>query len=336
MREQDFGNFQPSSAAMTAMWKERANYGHFFYRIPNGESAADAYDRVSGFNESLWRQFGEEDFASVCVLVTHGLMTRVFLMKWYHFSVEYFEDLRNVNHCEFVVMKLNADSGKFILQNQLRTWSDLRREEAEAMAQPESPIPVRKRWGDNSKQDATGFGRRQMARRQNTADLFLDDLESSDGQISHSAWGVTSNRKITPVKGGDVNSNHASSARSRDDIEGRIKTLDLDARPDVNTSTKPCTESRLLRTPTPPHQRMGKGGRDEGGLRSSADSPSYYSDDHGDLGSKVRGRLDSLPASPKKSMTMALHGDLSTEIADCVGARANSLGDVDDDEKDVN
>ncbi len=39
-----------------------------FYRIPNGESAADAYDRVSGFNESLWRQFGENDFASVLVL----------------------------------------------------------------------------------------------------------------------------------------------------------------------------------------------------------------------------------------------------------------------------
>lgn len=53
---------------MERMWQERADYGHFFYRIPNGESAADAYDRVSGFNESLWRQFGEDDFASVCVL----------------------------------------------------------------------------------------------------------------------------------------------------------------------------------------------------------------------------------------------------------------------------
>jgi hypothetical protein len=38
---------------------------------------------VSGFNESLWRSFGEADFPSVCVLVTHGLMTRVFLMKWW-------------------------------------------------------------------------------------------------------------------------------------------------------------------------------------------------------------------------------------------------------------
>ncbi|KAK3096382.1 hypothetical protein LTR53_019293, partial [Teratosphaeriaceae sp. CCFEE 6253] len=50
LREQDFGNFQPCSAEMERMWRERADYGHFFYRIPNGESAADAYDRVSGFN----------------------------------------------------------------------------------------------------------------------------------------------------------------------------------------------------------------------------------------------------------------------------------------------
>jgi broad specificity phosphatase PhoE len=129
LREQDFGNFQPCSAEMERMWQERADYGHFFYRIPNGESAADAYDRVSGFNESLWRQFGEDDFASVCVLVTHGLMSRVFLMKWYHFTVEYFEDLRNVNHCEFLIMR-KEDSGKYHLENKLRTWSELRKERA--------------------------------------------------------------------------------------------------------------------------------------------------------------------------------------------------------------
>ncbi|KAF4125808.1 Broad specificity phosphatase PhoE [Geosmithia morbida] len=142
LREQDFGNFQPCSAEMERMWQERADYGHFFYRIPNGESAADAYDRVSGFNESLWRQFGEDDFASVCVLVTHGLMSRVFLMKWYHFTVEYFEDLRNVNHCEFLIMR-KQDNGKYFLENNLRTWSDLRRERAlrEAAATAASATP---------------------------------------------------------------------------------------------------------------------------------------------------------------------------------------------------
>ena len=50
-------------------------------------------------------------------------------MKWYHFSVEYFEDLRNINHCEFLVMR-KQESGKYILENKLRTWSELRRERA--------------------------------------------------------------------------------------------------------------------------------------------------------------------------------------------------------------
>ncbi|KZF25301.1 phosphoglycerate mutase-like protein [Xylona heveae TC161] len=147
LREQDFGNFQPCSAEMERMWQERAEYGHFFYRIPNGESAADAYDRISGFNESLWRQFGEDDCASVYVLVTHGLMTRVFLMKWYHWSVEYFEDLRNIEHCEFIIMKKN-EAGKYILQNKLRTWSELRADvDGKTNSASDIPAILPHKWG---------------------------------------------------------------------------------------------------------------------------------------------------------------------------------------------
>jgi len=90
LREQDFGNFQPCSAAMERMWQERADYGHFvggavsvcaseiqlklpkFYRIPDGESAADAYDRVSGFHETLYRSFQQDDFPNVTVLGEFG------------------------------------------------------------------------------------------------------------------------------------------------------------------------------------------------------------------------------------------------------------------------
>lgn len=194
IREQDFGNFQPCSAEMERMWQERADYGHFFYRIPDGESAADAYDRVSGFNESLWRQFGEDDFPSVCVLVTHGLMSRVFLMKWYHWSVEYFEDLRNVNHCEFIIMKRSEANAKFILQNELRTWSELKRRAAasgtgtnsapapsrstplntvgQAKAISSPTIPAR-RWGgcaNGCNHDKIHWPRRAI--RKNTADYF--------------------------------------------------------------------------------------------------------------------------------------------------------------------
>ncbi|KAH6850978.1 histidine phosphatase superfamily [Chaetomium sp. MPI-CAGE-AT-0009] len=201
LREQDFGNFQPCSAEMERMWQERADYGHFFYRIPNGESAADAYDRVSGFNESLWRQFGEDDFASVCVLVTHGLMSRIFLMKWYHFSVEHFEDLRNVNHCEFLIMRRNDDSGKYILENKLRTWSELKKERAQELVGDKeegakengkikdvstlaraATFEVRRRWGGcpNGCNHDKNFKIRQT----------LADLVKSDSIISNHAVGL--------------------------------------------------------------------------------------------------------------------------------------------------
>jgi hypothetical protein len=65
-------------------------------------------------------------------------------MPRYHWSVEYFEDLRNVNHCEFIVMKQSETNKKFILQNELRTWSELKRRAAAANGgEPKSAAPSR-------------------------------------------------------------------------------------------------------------------------------------------------------------------------------------------------
>ena len=46
VREQDFGNFQESER-MKRIKETRERYGRFFYRFPEGESAADVFDRVS-------------------------------------------------------------------------------------------------------------------------------------------------------------------------------------------------------------------------------------------------------------------------------------------------
>lgn len=124
MREQDFGNFQSTAEETEKIWEQRAHYGHFFYRIPFGESAADVYDRVASFNESLFRQFQADDFPNVLVLVTHGIWARVFLMKWFRWSYEQFESLRNIPHCQYLVMKRGRDD-KFKLKTPLRTWDDL-------------------------------------------------------------------------------------------------------------------------------------------------------------------------------------------------------------------
>lgn len=125
MREQDFGNFQSTSEQMEKVWQERAHYGHFFFRIPHGESAADVYDRIASFNETLFRQFQQENFPNILILVTHGIWARVFLMKWFRWSYEEFESLRNIPHCHYLIMKREATSGKFILKTPLKTWDDL-------------------------------------------------------------------------------------------------------------------------------------------------------------------------------------------------------------------
>lgn len=47
IREQDFGNFQVKER-MKAIKQSRERFGRFFYRFPEGESAADVFDRVCG------------------------------------------------------------------------------------------------------------------------------------------------------------------------------------------------------------------------------------------------------------------------------------------------
>ncbi|KAL1811805.1 hypothetical protein ACET3Z_021870 [Daucus carota] len=111
IREQDFGNFQESER-MKAIKQTREKYGRFFYRFPEGESAADVFDRVSGFLESLWRDIdmnrlhhNPADDLNL-IIVSHGLASRVFLMRWFKWTVQQFEYLINPGNAEFRVMQL--------------------------------------------------------------------------------------------------------------------------------------------------------------------------------------------------------------------------------------
>jgi hypothetical protein len=349
------------------MWHERAEYGHFFYRIPNGESAADAYDRVSGFNESLWRSFQEEDFASVCVLVTHGLMTRVFLMKWYHWSVEYFEDLRNINHCEFVVMAKHKDNGKYNLKNQLRTWTQYKVErEAHQAALQASPVPVRKRWGGRSEsQERAHTGK--APRRQNTADLFIDDASDSMAQLEAALQRKNSTTDKTRTLHGSKSytNQHTNEDDATWEQAQRAKSSDL---PGLGS---------------PNRLAVLKGGRDGGGSLSGnvsrANSSDEYEDDsdshaneHDDAINVPAPQCQPSPLSqtasaqalsrarresglteqeieerqrqykPPRSMALALNGELSVDEQGDVEetkrgkgvARADALGDQSDYEEE--
>jgi len=115
--EQQFGNFQ-SHHTMQDNKASRTNFGRFFYRFPEGgESGFDVYNRVSGFIGTLKRDSAEyydddeaqeEDSTTICI-VTHGLSLRLFLMRWFQYSVHEFE--RSYNPKNAAVVVLERDPG---------------------------------------------------------------------------------------------------------------------------------------------------------------------------------------------------------------------------------
>lgn len=104
IREQEWGHLR-SVEESKRVDIERDNYGTFYYRIPDGESAADVYDRVSDFFGTLQRNFEKEEFPENCIIVSHGMTIRLFLMKWFHWTVEEFESIRNPKNCAIIVLE---------------------------------------------------------------------------------------------------------------------------------------------------------------------------------------------------------------------------------------
>ena len=89
----------------------RDAYGTFYCRIPEGESGADVYDRVSDFFNTLHRNFNKPDFPPNTLIFTHGMTLRLFLMRWFYRTVEEFEQLANPGNCQLVVLE-QQENGK--------------------------------------------------------------------------------------------------------------------------------------------------------------------------------------------------------------------------------
>ena len=114
IREQEYGHMNSYDRGVEDVMAERKAYGKFYYRLPDGESPADVYDRISTFMESMHRAFERPDFPENALIVSHGAAIRVFLMRWYRLKVEEFLDLRNPENCQLIVMEQNG-KGKYDL-----------------------------------------------------------------------------------------------------------------------------------------------------------------------------------------------------------------------------
>ena len=117
IREQDWGHLRHPDDNKEII-EERDNFSTFYYRIPDGESGADVYDRVSSFLDTLHRDFEKTNFPENVLIVSHGLTMRLFLMRWFHWSVEEFEKLHNPRNCQIIIMEKQIDE-HYILSSEL-------------------------------------------------------------------------------------------------------------------------------------------------------------------------------------------------------------------------
>lgn len=120
LREQEWGHLR-TVEENEQIDKHRDSYGVFYYRIPDGESAADVYDRVSDFFGTLHRDFEKDWFPENVAIITHGMTIRLFLMRWFHWTVEEFEKYANPKNCEIIIMQKSDISHRYELITNLVT-----------------------------------------------------------------------------------------------------------------------------------------------------------------------------------------------------------------------
>lgn len=120
LREQEWGYLR-SSEELKELLRQRREYGSFYFRFPGGEAATDVYDRINDFLGSLHRDMRNPDFPQNCVLVTHSLAIRLFIMRWFHLSVEDFEAMKSPKNAELVLFEYNPLTELYELKTPLES-----------------------------------------------------------------------------------------------------------------------------------------------------------------------------------------------------------------------
>ncbi|MBS1994178.1 MAG: histidine phosphatase family protein [Cyanobacteria bacterium SZAS LIN-3] len=101
LREVEMG--YDGQESINAQREMRDKIGYFWYQMERGESPVQAYDRVSGFLESFMRQMKRKNKKSA-LIVSHGLTIRIFVMRFFHLTVEEFDLMRSPDNCDIITI----------------------------------------------------------------------------------------------------------------------------------------------------------------------------------------------------------------------------------------
>ncbi|MBQ8380753.1 MAG: histidine phosphatase family protein [Clostridia bacterium] len=78
--------------------RQCSNNGKFYARLPLGESPFDVAIRIHQFMGTIHRDFEKSGIDTLFVF-THGTTMRTFLMRWFHYSPEWYQAERNPKNC---------------------------------------------------------------------------------------------------------------------------------------------------------------------------------------------------------------------------------------------
>lgn len=120
LREQEWGYLR-THEELKKLLQERKEYGSFYYRFPGGEAASDVYDRINDFLGSLHRDMRHPDYPQNCVLITHSLAIRLFIMRWFHLTVEEFEAMKSPKNADLIVLEYNSETQSYDLKTPLES-----------------------------------------------------------------------------------------------------------------------------------------------------------------------------------------------------------------------
>lgn len=90
--------------------RQCSNSGKFYARLPLGESPFDVAIRIHQFLGTIYRDY-EKSGVDTLFVFTHGTTLRTFLMRWFHYSPEWYQEERNPKNCWIREIRGREDLG---------------------------------------------------------------------------------------------------------------------------------------------------------------------------------------------------------------------------------
>jgi broad specificity phosphatase PhoE len=93
---EDWGKLYPAEFAEYE--RQMANVGKFYARLPLGESPFDVAIRIHQFMGTIYRDY-EKHGVDTLFVFTHGTTLRTFLLRWFHYTPEWYHEEKNPKNC---------------------------------------------------------------------------------------------------------------------------------------------------------------------------------------------------------------------------------------------